>query len=484
MSRGAPAATVSGMYSPTVRQLAAPPRRVRPAPPRGAPGWTFAITAAGLFMFALDRLIVVSALPVIRRDLGASLSALEWTVSAFTLTFAVLLLAGAALGDRFGRRRMFVAGLGLFTAGSAAAALAPSAGVLVAARALQGLGGALIMPLSLTLLMAATPPARRGAVLGAWGASAAIAAALGPVLGGFLTDALSWHWIFWVNVPIGLALLPLASRRLAESRGPDRRLDLPGLALSGAGLLALVWALVEHDARALPPALAGLAGFVVWERRSPAPMLPLRFFARRPFAVASATCLLAYFALFGSLFLIGQLLQVGHGATPAQAGLGLLPMSATMAVVAPVAGALSGRIGARRLMAAALGLSAASLVWLAAAAGAAYPVLVPGLAAIGAGAACLFVPIQATLLGAVEPARQGQASGAAVAFRELGGVLGVAVLAAVFSAHGGVTSASAFVDGARPAFLVAAAVAGAAALLALGLRARVAAPLRRAVLAE
>src|SRR3954447_9966576 len=210
------------------------------------PNWTFVITAAALFMFALDRLIVVTALPVIQRDLSASLTALEWTVNAFTLTFAVLLPAGAALGDRFGRRRTFVAGLWLFTAGSAAAALAPSAGALVAARALQGVGGAIIVPLSLTLLSAATPPEHRGAVLGAWGAVAGVAAASGPVLGGVLSDALSWHCIFWVNVPVGLVLVPLAHRRLTESHGPHRRLDPPGLALSGAGLLALVWALVEQ----------------------------------------------------------------------------------------------------------------------------------------------------------------------------------------------------------------------------------------------
>ena len=379
------------MYSPTVRQLAAPPRRVRPAPPRGRPGWTFAITAAALFMFALDRLIVTSALPVVQRDLGAGLSALEWTVNAFTLTFAVLLLAGAALGDRFGRRRMFVA---------------------------------------------------------------------------------------------GLALIPLAWERLAESHGPDGRLDLPGIALSGAGLLALVWALVEHDARSLPLAAAALAGFVAWERRAPVPMLPPRFFARRAFAVASLTCLLAYFALFGTLFLLGQLLQIGHGASPVQAGLELGPMSATMAVVAPVAGALSGRAGAGRLMGIALLLSAAAIGWMAATAGGPYVALLPGLIAVGAGAACLFVPIQATLLGAVEPARQGQASGAAVAFRELGGVLGVAVLASVFSAHGGTGSADAFLSGARPALAVAAGVALAASAASLALRARVPAPLRRAVPAD
>jgi EmrB/QacA subfamily drug resistance transporter len=472
------------MHSPTVRQLAAPPRRIRPAPPRGGPRWTFAITAAALFMFALDRLIVTSALPVIQRDLGAGLTALEWTVNAFTLTFAVLLLAGAALGDRFGRRRMFVAGLVLFTAGSAAAALAPSAGALVAARALQGLGGALITPLSLTLLMAATPPARRGAVLGLWGAIAAVAAALGPVLGGVLTDALSWHWIFWVNVPIGLALIPLAWERLAESHGPDRRLDLPGLALSGAGLFALVWALVERDARSLPLAVAALAGFVAWERRTALPLLPPRFFARRAFTVSALTCVLAYFALFGTLFLLGQLLQIGQGATPVRAGLELLPMSATMAVVAPVAGALSGRVGAPRLMSRALLLGAAAIAWMAATAGTSYLALLPGLIVVGAGAACLFVPIQATLLGAVEPARQGQASGAAVAFRELGGVLGVAVLASVFSAHGSTRSADAFLAGARPALAVAAAVALLAFAVSLGLRARVAAPLRRPLPAE
>ncbi|HEY7076458.1 MAG TPA: MFS transporter [Solirubrobacteraceae bacterium] len=260
----------------------------RPAAPRLAA--TFAITAGALFMFALDRLIVVTALPDIQRDLGASLQALEWTVSAYTLTFTVLLLAGAALGDRFGRRRMFTAGRALFTAGSAAAALAPTAAALVAARALQGVGGSLIAPLSLTILSAATPAARRGAVLGAWGAVAAAAAATGPVVGGVLAGAASWHWIFWLNVPVGLALIPLARRGLDESHGPHGRLDLTGIALSGTALLMLVWGLVEagRSGWSDPPVLStlfagivGLAAFAAWERQAPAPMLPLRFF-RRP----------------------------------------------------------------------------------------------------------------------------------------------------------------------------------------------------------
>jgi EmrB/QacA subfamily drug resistance transporter len=476
------------MYQPTVRQLAPlippaepPPRR---RPPEPSPKWTFAVTAIGLFMFALDRLIVVTALPAIQRDLGARLTALEWTVNAFTLTFAVLLLAGAALGDRFGRRRMFVAGIALFTVGSAAAALAPSAGALVAARALQGLGGALILPLSLTLLTAATPVHRRGAVLGAWGGVAGAAAASGPVLGGVLTDALSWHWIFWVNVPVGLVLIPLARRRLAESHGPDGRLDVPGLALSGAGLLALVWALVEHEPGLLTLALPLLAGFVIWERRASAPMLPPAFFARREFSVAALACVLAYFGLFGSLFEIGQLLQTGRGATPVEAGLELLPMSATMVLVAPLAGAVSARVGARTLMAGALAMASAALALIALAAGSGYAALVPGLVLVGAGAACLFVPIQATLLGAVPRARQGQAAGAATAFRELGGVLGVAVLASVFTAHGDTASAAGFLAGFRPALAAGALAAGLAGVVALGLRARVAALLHPPLTAD
>jgi EmrB/QacA subfamily drug resistance transporter len=425
-------------------------------------------------------MIVATSLPAIERDLGASLKTLEWTVNAATLTFAVLLLAGAALGDRFGRRRMFVAGIALLTAGSAAGALAPSAALLVGARAVQGLGGALIAPLSLTLLSAATPPARRGAVLGAWGAVAAAAAATGPVLGGILTDALSWHWVFWVNVPVGLVLIPLAARGLAESHGPHGRLDVAGIALSGAALLAIVWALIEAGAagwgapRVLLALAAGgllLACFAAWELRAPAPMLPPRFFRKRVFGVASAICLTAYFGLLGALFVIAQLLQTGLGATPLQAGLGLIAMSAPMALTSPYAGALCDRIGPRRLLTFALALGALSLAGLgvAAAPGVTYLQLAPGLALVGVSAATLFAPIQATLLGAVAPAEQGQASGAATAQRELGGVLGVAVLGAVFAAHGGAGSSAAFLAGARPALFIAALALAAAMLLALAL---------------
>ncbi|HWH94200.1 MAG TPA: DHA2 family efflux MFS transporter permease subunit [Baekduia sp.] len=467
---------------PTVRQLASLPTPPHaPAAPRGGLPWTFAITALALFMFALDRLIVTNALPDIERDLGASVTALEWTINAFTLTFSVLLLTGAALGDRFGRRRMFTIGLGLFAAGSAAAALAPSAPALIAARALQGAGGAIIAPLSLTLLTAATPPHRRGAVLGAWGATAGIAAAGGPVVGGALTGTLSWHWIFWLNVPIGVALIPLAHAKLAESHGLHPRLDLPGLALSGAGLLALVWGLVDAGRAgwtspavlaALCAGTLALAGFIAWEQRAPAPMLPLAFFGARAFATAGAISALAYGGLFGALFLIGQLLQTGFGADPLRAGLGLLPMTAAMIVTAPAAGALSDRFAARRLLSAAVVLEAVALAWLAlhARPGASYLELAAGLAAVGVGAAGLFAPIQAVQLGSVGAAQLGQASGAAVAIRELGGVVGVSVIAAIFTAHGTTAGPAAFLAGARPALLAAAlAVAAAAVIAALAL---------------
>ena len=374
--------------------------------------WTFAITSLSLFMFALDRLVVTTALPAIGRDVGGGVAALAWTVNAFTLTFSVLLLTGGALGDRFGRRRVFVGGIALFTLGSAAAALAPSAGTLIAARALQGVGGAVIMPVSLAILMAATPVARRGTVLGAWAAVAAVAATAGPVAGGALAAALSWHWIFWLNVPVGLALIPLAYRRLDESYGPDARFDVRGVAISAAALLALVWGVIAGEPVAIAAGVVGLVAFVAHERRAPAPMLPLPLFAERPFATASAVSVLAYGGLFGALFLLGQ----SFGRDPMQAALHLLPMTAVMALGAPVAGALTDRIGARPLMLTALLTCAVALSLMAATRPTAAEMVV-----LGAGASCLFAPIQATLIAA---------PGAAVALREIGGVLGVAVLAA------------------------------------------------------
>src|SRR5713101_7078484 len=258
--------------------------------------WTFAITSLALFMVTLDNLVVTTALPVIRLDLHSGLSGLEWTVNAYTLTFAVLLLTGAALGDRFGRRLLFSIGLGIFTLASAAAALAPSIGALDAARAVQGLGGAIVMPLTLTILSAGVPENRRGVFLGAWGGISGLAVAFGPLVGGAVVSGISWHWIFWLNVPLGLVLMPLALLRLDESHGPFGRLDLPGLALASAGLFGIVWGLVRGNGAgwgspeiigALVAGAVVTALFVVWELRASAPMLPMGFFRNRTFALAN-----------------------------------------------------------------------------------------------------------------------------------------------------------------------------------------------------
>ncbi len=270
--------------------------------------WTLAITSLALFMVSLDNLVVTTALPVIKSELHASISQLEWTVNAYTLTFAVLLLTGAALGDRFGRRRMFVLGMLLFTGASAAAALSTSANALDISRALQGVGGAIVTPLTLTILSAAVPKERRGLALGIWGGIGGLAVALGPLLGGAIVSGVSWNWIFWLNVPIGLALAPLAYRQLEETKGSEGGLDLPGLALASTGLLGIVWGLVRGNSLGwtstgivLPIVLGTLlvTAFVAWELRAPSPMLPMEFFRNRTFTLTNVASLFMFFGMFG-----------------------------------------------------------------------------------------------------------------------------------------------------------------------------------------
>ena len=440
--------------------------------------WTFVITSLALFMVVLDNLVVSTALPVIRVDLGASLEELEWTVNAYTLTFAVLLLTGAALGDRFGRRRMFVIGLGLFTAASAAAALAPSMNALIAARAIQGIGGAIVTPLTLTILSDAFPKEKRGLALGAWSGIAGLAVASGPLVGGAVVDGISWQWIFWLNVPIGVLLAPLAFRFLRETHGAANTLDLPGLALVSSGLFGLVWGLVNGngDGWTSPQIVAALtlgailtAAFVVWELRARAPMLPMRFFRDRAFAAANGASLFMYFGMFGSIFLLTQFLQTVQGHSPLGAGLRVLPWTAMPMIVAPIAGALSDRIGGRPLMATGLGLQAIGLAWLAAVSTPTVPyteLVIPFILS-GTGMAMFFAPVANVVLLAVRPEEEGQASGANNAIREVGGVFGVAVLASVFAHYGGYGTPQTFVDGLTPAIWVGAAVVGAGSLLSL-----------------
>jgi EmrB/QacA subfamily drug resistance transporter len=441
-------------------------------------GWTFAITSAALFMASLDNLVVTTALPSIRDHLHASLEGLQWTVNAYTLTFAVLLLTGATLGERFGRRRMFVAGLALFTAGSAAAALAPGIGWLVTARAIQGVGAAIVIPLTLTLLSAAVSPQRRGLALGAWGAVGGLAIAIGPLVGGAVVEGASWQWIFWLNVPIGIALLPIARARLTESYGSTTSLDLPGLILASVGLLGIVLGVVRGNdhgwtsVTVLPPLVIGallVAAFVGWELRAREPMLPMHLFRSRGFALTNVASLLMFFGMFGSIFLLAQFLQVVQHYSPLQAGLRTLPWTAMPVFIAPFAGALSDRIGGRVLLATGLGLQAIGLGWLAAMISPTVPyaALVPAFVISGVGMSLFFAPVANVVLSSVRRDQEGIASGANNAIRELGGVFGIAVLGAVFSAHGGYASGAAFVSGLTPAVWVGAAAVAVAAAAAL-----------------
>ncbi|MGW6824145.1 DHA2 family efflux MFS transporter permease subunit [Streptomyces sp. NPDC055005] len=440
--------------------------------------WALVLTGVASFMAALDNLVVTTALPAIREDLGGKLEDLEWTVNAYTLTFAVLLMFGSALGDRFGRRRLFIVGLSIFTAASAAAALSPGIDELIAARAVQGVGAAIMMPLTLTLLTAAVPAARRGMALGIYGAVTGLAVASGPLIGGSLTEHISWQWIFWLNVPIGLALIPLARLRLAESTAPDSRLDVPGTLLISGGLFGIVYALVNanSDGWTSAPVLTGLivgsalvAAFIRHGIRHPNPMLPMRLFRNRGFLGINLASLLMFLGMFGSIFLLAQFLQGVAGYSPTEAGLRMLPWTGMPMIVAPIAGVLSDRIGGRPVVAAGLAFQALGLGWFAMilSADVSYAAQLPALVLSGIGMALYFAPAANVLMSTVAPADQGRASGTNNALREVGGALGVAVLASVFSAQGGYESPQAFTDGTIPALWIGAVAVALAAGLAL-----------------
>jgi EmrB/QacA subfamily drug resistance transporter len=406
--------------------------------------WVLALTSAGSLMAVLDAMVVATALSTIRRDLGASLEALEWTVNAYNLSFAVLLLTGAALGDRFGRRRMFVAGLALFVAASAACALADSAAALIAARAVQGAGAALVMPLAMALLGAAFPPEERGRALGIFSGINGLALIAGPVVGGVITDDAAWQCIFWLNIPIGVAVIWLARTRLPESQGSSGALDLPGVALVTGAALGIVWALMRGNragwsslevAGSLFAGLVLAVAFVLWERRAAAPMVPLRYFRSRPFSAGIAASFLFYGAMYGVLFFLPQYLQAGQGQGPLMGGLRLLPWTATTFVVAPIAGRLVDRMGERPLVVVGLALQAIGLAWigLIMVPGLGYAPLVVPLVVAGAGVTMAMPAAQNAVLGAVARPELGKASGVFNMFRFLGSVSGVALAVAVFA---------------------------------------------------
>jgi EmrB/QacA subfamily drug resistance transporter len=448
--------------------------------------WTYLVSGIAVFMVTMDNLIVTNALPVIRVKLGTGLEGLEWTVNAYTLTFAVFLLTGAALGDRFGRRRMFQIGLSIFTLASAAAALAPSIGALIAARAVQGLGGAIVMPLTLTLLANVVAPEHRGRAFGIWGAMSGLGVALGPVIGGAVVEGASWQWIFWINVPVGVLLLPL-SLLVTESRGGAGRLDPLGVLLATTGLFGVVFGLVRGNVHGWTSAqvLTGLIGggillvaFLVWQSRAAHPMVPLSLFRdptqpvrARGFSLINTVALVMAFGMFGSVFLGAQFLQTVQGYSPLEAGIRTLPWTAVPAFVAPLSGLLSDRFGARRIVAVALAFQTLGIGWLAVVSrpDLPYAQLVPPFVSAGIGMGLFFAPAARLTLGFAPRHLEGVASGTSNALRQLGTVIGIAVLGAVFSANGGYASGQQFVDGMRAGQWVGAAALFVGVLVALAI---------------
>lgn len=445
--------------------------------------WVLALTSIGSLMVVLDAMVVATALSTMRVELDASLETLQWTMNAYNLSFAVLLMTGAALGDRFGRRRIFIAGLALFVAASVACALAGNAGLLIAARAVQGAGAAMVMP---ALLSVAFPPEERGKALGIFSSITGLALIIGPMAGGAISEGLSWHWIFWLNVPVGIVLIPLVLRRIPESHGPGTAIDVLGVVLVTAAAFGVVWGLMRgnivgwSNSEVLSALTAGLVlaiAFVLWQLRTREPMLPLRFFRARAFSSGVGANFLLCAAMYGLVFLLPQFLQFSQSRGPLGAGRGLLPWTATLFVVAPIAGSLINRVGERWLVVAGLILQAAGMAWLAqiAAPDLPYIQLVAPLIITGAGVSMAMPAAQNAVLNAVARPEVGKAAGTFNTFRFLGGVSGIAIAGAVFAGTGSFASTDAFSDGFTSAIDVSALLSLAGALVGMGL------PERRAV---
>ncbi|MFD5180365.1 MFS transporter [Nocardia sp. NPDC058379] len=452
-----------------------PPDAGAKAKPLGA---VIAAVAVPMFMVTLDNLVVTNALPVIKTELGASLSDLQWFVNAYTLSFASLLLTASALGDRIGRRRVFLAGIALFVVASAACAMATEPWMLIAARAVQGAGGAAVMPLSLTLLAAAVPERMRSAAIGIWGGIAGLGIAVGPVVGGAVVDGLNWQWIFWLNVPVGLLAMPFAARMLGESFGAARKLDLVGLVLSAGGVLALVWGVIHGaddgwTAPAVLGALIGggllLAGFVVWENRTTDPMLPLHMFASRGLSLSFLVSFAFSAGVFGAIFLLAQYFQVVQGYSPLESGIRTMPWTMVPMVVAPLAGLVIDRVGPRLLIAAGQVCLALSLAWMALIITVDLPYInfVAPFVLGGIGMGLTFAPSSTIVMDSAAPDDQGMASGINSTVREVGVAMGIAILASVFASYGAYTDPQSYVDGLVPAVWVGAGLVAVAAVIAV-----------------
>jgi EmrB/QacA subfamily drug resistance transporter len=467
--------------SPAGTRAAASPAA---APPRQA--LTIALTAVAFFMVVLDALVVVTALPSIHRSLGGSLGTLQWTVNAYNMAFGAGIITAAAIGDRLGRRRVYTAGLALFTVASAACALAPDVSLLITARAVQGLGAAVITPLSLTILTSAFPAERRGAVVGIWGGISGLGVAVGPLIGGAVTQGLSWHWVFWLNAPVGVAAVAGARLRLRESRGSRTRLDAGGLVLVSAGAAALIWALVQGSQAGwtgtrvllgLAIGAALIAGFLAWETRVAQPMIPLGLFRSGSFSAAVAAGFLTGASIYAAAFLTSQYFQLALGDSPLETGLRFLPWTATPLVIAPLAGALSDRVGARLLLVPGLLLQAAGFAWIVALAGShgSYARYLAPLIIAGVGVSMAIPTASAAALNAVAPSSLGKASAIFNTLRQFGAVFGIAIGTAIFNSNGSLASPAAVASGYRPAMAAAAGFSVVGAVVAVALRRRAAA---------
>jgi EmrB/QacA subfamily drug resistance transporter len=445
--------------------------------------WVVVLTGIASMMAALDTVVVATALSTVRVHLHASVGQLEWTVNAYNLSFAVLLMTAAAVGDRFGRRRMFAVGLAVFSIASAACALSTDIGFLIAARAVQGAGAAFILPLALALLTAAFPPEKRGTAIGMFSAVTGIAVALGPIVSGAIVQGIDWPWVFWINVPIGLLTIPFVLRRIDESYGRGVALDIPGVALITGGAFGIVWALVRGNsagwasAEVIGSLIGGVAFavmFVRWELRAREPMLPMSFFRSRTFTAGNAAIFFVLGSLFTDVFFFAQLLQTGLHYDPLQTGLRLMVWTCTFILVAPGVGALVDRIGERPLMVSGLLIQCGGTAWIAAIArpGLPFSHLVVPMIVAGVGISMAIPSAQNSVVGSATLETAGKLAGINSMMRELGGVFGIALAVAVFAAFGGYESAQAFTDGFGPAIGVSSVLALLGAICGLALPSR------------
>jgi EmrB/QacA subfamily drug resistance transporter len=451
---------------------------------RPSTGWTLVLTSLATFMVALDALVVITALPSIQHDLHASVSTLQWTINAYGLTWAAGIITAAALGDLFGRLRMLLIGIGLFVLSSAVCAVSTSMAMLITARSVQGLGAAIILPLSLTILGGVFPPEKRGTMVGIWGGIGGLAIALGPLVGGALTQSLSWHWVFWINVPIGVVVGVLAAIRIVETRGPGRRLDVVGAVLVTGGAVAIIWSLVRTgdvgwgSAEVLIGLAVGVvlvAAFLMWERRFPEPMLPLHLFRITTFSAANVVSFMMTAALLSGCVYLTQYFQLVRGDSPLTAGVRLLPMLIMPLFVSPVAGLLSDKVGQRLPIVIGMAAEAVGLVWFATAASTttSYGLLVIPLVLIGGGIAMALATSPTAALSAVPPAQMGKASGANGTLTRFGGAFGVAITTAVFAGNGHLGTPTSALNGIAPALYLTAGFAALAALAGLLIKRRV-----------